>query len=112
LEYLNTELPTATAFPDGEAAFLLRSAAANVAELARHASADGAAWQELLDAFLPNADLAFGLLGTELWSPAGLALAAKAARRLGRRGPGEVARRPLASRPGLARSTVCVGRGP
>ncbi|HUH21760.1 MAG TPA: FAD-dependent oxidoreductase, partial [Gaiellaceae bacterium] len=29
LEYLNTELPTATAFPDGEAAFLLRSADAN-----------------------------------------------------------------------------------
>src|SRR3712207_5013673 len=26
LEYLNTELPTATAYPDGEAAFLLRNA--------------------------------------------------------------------------------------
>ncbi len=24
LEYLNTDLPTATAFPDGESAFLLR----------------------------------------------------------------------------------------
>ena len=40
----------------------------------------------MLDGFLPNADLAFGLLGTELWSGAGAALAAKAARRLGRRG--------------------------
>src|SRR6058998_2293039 len=29
LEYLNTELPTATAFPDGSAAFLLRSAEGN-----------------------------------------------------------------------------------
>ena len=33
LEYLNTELPTATAFPDGEAAFLLRDADGNAREL-------------------------------------------------------------------------------
>src|SRR6476619_7115117 len=33
LDYLNTELPTATAFPDGEAVFLLRTTDANVAEL-------------------------------------------------------------------------------
>ncbi len=31
-----------------------------------------------LDGFLPNADLSFGLLGTELWSRAGLMLAAAA----------------------------------
>ena len=86
LEYLNTEHPTATLYPDGEAAFLLRSADANAAELDRHAPGDGDAWRRLLDEFLPNADLAFGVLGTELWSAAGLALAAKALRRLGRRG--------------------------
>src|ERR1044071_393182 len=34
LEYLNTEHPTATLFPNGEAAFLLRSTEADVAELA------------------------------------------------------------------------------
>ena len=28
----------------------------------------------MLDAFFPNADLAFGVLGTELWSPAGVGL--------------------------------------
>ena len=39
LEYLNTELPTATAFPDGEASFLLRSTDANAAEFDRHAPA-------------------------------------------------------------------------
>ena len=33
-----------------------------------------------------NADLAFGLLSTELWSAAGLGLGRKALRRLGRRG--------------------------
>ena len=38
---------------------------------------------------MPNADLSFGLLGTELWSRAGLALGGKAIRRLGRRGVAE-----------------------
>ena len=66
LEYLNTDLPTATAFPDGEAAFLLRDAEGNAREL-------GEEWHGVLERFLPNADLAFGLLGTELWSGAGAA---------------------------------------
>jgi phytoene dehydrogenase-like protein len=79
LEYLNTDLPTATAFPDGESAFLHRTAEANVAE-------HGEAWGGMLESFFPNADLAFGILGTELWSKAGLGLAAKGYRRLGRRG--------------------------
>ncbi len=91
LEYLNTHLPTGTVFPDGEAAFLLRTADANAAELDRHSQGDGAAWRDTLDGFLPNADLSFGLLGTELWSGAGATLAAKATRRLGRRGLAEFA---------------------
>src|SRR6266436_4563936 len=86
LEYLNTDYPTATLFPDGEAAFLLRSADANAEELDRHAAGDGDAWRGALDGFLPNADLAFGVLGTELWSKDGLAVGLKAYRRLGRRG--------------------------
>ncbi len=79
LEYLNTELPTATAFPDGGAAFLLRTAEGNTREL-------GPEWPGVLERFFPNADLAFGVLGTELWSSAGFALGAKALRRLGRAG--------------------------
>ncbi|HET7354775.1 MAG TPA: NAD(P)/FAD-dependent oxidoreductase, partial [Gaiellaceae bacterium] len=79
LEYLNTEFPTATAFPDGAAAFLLRTAEGNAQEL-------GPEWPGVLERFSPNADLAFGILGTELWSPAGLAFGAKALRRLGRAG--------------------------
>jgi len=86
LEYLNTDYPTATLFPDGEAAFLLRSADANAAELDRHMPGDGDAWRRELARFFPNADLAFGLLGTELWSKSGLALALRVYRRLGRRG--------------------------
>jgi phytoene dehydrogenase-like protein len=79
LEYLNTELPTATAFPDGGSAFLLRTAEANTQEL-------GPEWPGVLERFFPNADFAFGILGTELWSPAGLAFGARAVRRLGRAG--------------------------
>jgi phytoene dehydrogenase-like protein len=89
LEYLNTELPTATLFPDGASAFLLRSGEANAEELDRHAAGDGAAWMRMLEAFLPNIDLAFGVLGTELWSKDGLSLGMKAYRRLGRRGLAE-----------------------
>ena len=79
LEYLNTDLPTATAFPDGHASFLLRTAEGNATEV-------GPEWPAMLERFFPNADLAFGVLGTELWSPSGLALGAKAVRRLGRKG--------------------------
>jgi len=86
LEYLNTELPTGTAFADGSAAFLTTSLEDNVAELARHAVADGPAWERMFNAFMTNADLSFGVLGTELWSPAGLGLGRTAVRRLGRRG--------------------------
>jgi phytoene dehydrogenase-like protein len=79
LEYLNTDLPTGTAYPGGEAAFLLRDAEANAREL-------GPEWVGVLERFFPNADLAFGVLGTELWSAAGLAFGSKAFRRLGRGG--------------------------
>ena len=79
LEYLNTDFPTATAYPDGEAAFLLRTAEGNAREL-------GPEWPGVLAKFFPNADLAFDVLGTELWSGAGLALGSKALRRLGRAG--------------------------
>jgi len=90
LEYLNTELPTATLYPDGESAFLLRNAEANAEELDRHAAGDGGAWGRTLESFFPNADLAFGVLGTELWSRAGAGLGLKAYRRLGRRGLAEL----------------------
>jgi phytoene dehydrogenase-like protein len=91
LEYLNTELPTASHYPDGSSAFLLRTIDANAEELERHAAGDGAAWRSAVEAFFPTADLSFGLLGTELWSRAGAALAGKALRRLGFRGLAEFA---------------------
>jgi phytoene dehydrogenase-like protein len=86
VEYLNTDLPTGSVFPDGSSAFLTTSHEENVADFERHAAGDGEAWGRVVAGFMPNADLAFGLLGTELWSRAGLALGLKAYRRLGRRG--------------------------
>jgi phytoene dehydrogenase-like protein len=79
LEYLNTDLPTATLTPEGQATFLLRSTEANVAEL-------GEEWRGAVESFLPNADLVFGVLGTELWSREGMRLGLRTYRRLGRRG--------------------------
>jgi phytoene dehydrogenase-like protein len=89
LEYLNTEHPTGTLFPDGESAFLTTNTDANAEELERHASGDGDAWRESIASIGAQAELVFGVLGTELWSPAGLSLGAKAYRRLGRRGLAE-----------------------
>ncbi len=79
VEYLNSELPTATLFPDGESRFLTTSHDQNVAAL-------GPGWERTVSGFLPNADLAFGVLSTELWSRDGAKLGAKALRRLGARG--------------------------
>jgi phytoene dehydrogenase-like protein len=86
LEYLNTELPTASTFPDDEAAFLTTSLEDNMAEFERHAPGDGDAWKRQFEEFMAHADLSFGVLGTELWSPAGLALGGNLWRRFGRRG--------------------------
>jgi phytoene dehydrogenase-like protein len=86
LEYVNTEFPTASLYPDGSSAFLFRSADANALEFEGYAGGDGDAWRRVLDGFFPVADLAFGLLGTELWSRHGALLAGRALRRLGRRG--------------------------
>ena len=40
LEYLNTDYPTGTAFPDGQSAFLLRTADGNVGRARRRVGAD------------------------------------------------------------------------
>jgi phytoene dehydrogenase-like protein len=89
LEYLNTDQPTGTLFPDGEGAFLTTDTDANAAEFERHAPGDGDAWRRVIESVGARAELVFGVLGTELWSSAGLSLGATAFRRLGRRGLAE-----------------------
>jgi phytoene dehydrogenase-like protein len=97
VEYLNCELPTGSVFPDGSASFIWTAMDRQVAELDRHAAGDGSAWQAMFDGFMRNADTAFGLLSTELWSLDGLSLAQRAFRRLGRRGMLEFAGQTLIS---------------
>ena len=48
LEYLNTDLPTASVFPDGSSIFLTTSHATNVAEWEGHAAGDGEAWDRVV----------------------------------------------------------------
>ena len=90
LEYVNTDLPTATLFPDAESAFLLRTAEGNAAEL-------GPEWNDVLAGFFPTADFAFGVLGTELWSRHGASFALRILRKLGREGARDFAGRLLVS---------------
>jgi phytoene dehydrogenase-like protein len=89
LEYLNTEHPTGTLFPDGESTFLTTDTEGNATELERHGHGDGDTWRRTIESVGSQAELVFGVLGTELWSSAGLNLGAKAFRRLGRRGLAE-----------------------
>ncbi len=86
LEYLNTNLPTGALFPDGSSTFLSTSQAANEKEFEALAPGDGAAWAQTFADLLPRLDLAFGVLGTELWSWSGLSLGIRALRRLGVQG--------------------------
>jgi phytoene dehydrogenase-like protein len=86
LEYLNTDQPTATLFPDGASVHLSTARSANLEEFARYAPEDAAAWEATAAEFAADRDLAFGVLGTELWSRAGLALAGRGWRRKGPRG--------------------------
>ncbi len=97
LEYLNTDLPTATLFPDGEGAFLTTSLEDNVAEFERHAAGDGDAWKRQFDEFMSSAEHSFGVLSAELWSRQGLGLARKAYKSMGRRGLLEFAGHSLVS---------------
>ena len=97
LEYLNAELPTGTIYPNGESAFLSTTQEANVAEFERLTDGDGATWEQVVSEFTPNADIAFGVMGTELWSPAGLKLGLQAYRRMGSRGLLEFSGRGLAT---------------
>ena len=109
--YVNTDLPTGTAFPDGSAAFITGSLEGNVAEFDRLQPGDGAAWERQFNAFMANADLSFGILSTELWSTAGLSLGRKALRRLGRRGLLEFSGNTLVSCRDWVTATFAVGSG-
>ena len=70
LEYLNTDLPTAPRSRTGRAHSSRPTAQRMSAEL-------GDAWQQQFDEFMAGAEIAFGVLGTELWSAQGFRSAAR-----------------------------------
>ena len=69
LEYLNTEHPTGTLFPDGESAFLTTGHRRERGRARPPRAGDGDAWRETIASVGAQAELVFGVLGTELWSP-------------------------------------------
>jgi phytoene dehydrogenase-like protein len=98
LEYLRSEeLAAATLFADGRSVFLAPSNDANIVEMGRHAPGDADAWRAMVADFMQTADLAFGVLGTDLRSRDALNLGFMASRRLGRSGLVAFAGRALAS---------------
>jgi phytoene dehydrogenase-like protein len=86
VRYVNTHLPTATLYPDGESFLLTTSHTANVAEFERWAPGDGAAWDATVDAFVGRERIVRELFETELMSRRGMSLALRAYRSLGRNG--------------------------
>ena len=88
LEYLNTDLPTGTVFPDGSAAFIagsLDGQRGGVRPPRRQAT--GPRGRRQFDAFMANAELCFGVLSARAVVDAGpLARRARRYRRFGRRG--------------------------
>lgn len=97
LEYLNTAYPTAALFADGSSAFLSTDQQANVEEFERLHPGDGKSWESAMESFMGKAEIAFGMLGTELWSRQGLSLLYRAVRRLGKRGSLELGAELLSS---------------
>ncbi|GAA4262843.1 NAD(P)/FAD-dependent oxidoreductase [Dactylosporangium darangshiense] len=78
LAYRNTATPTGVVMTDGATAVLSTDEDALTAELDRHADGDGAVWRREMGEFGARSKLAFGALGTELWSTAGVRLGLRA----------------------------------
>jgi phytoene dehydrogenase-like protein len=85
VKYCTAGLPSASIFADETTVVFSAAAEANVTELERHASGDGARWHERVRSLEPVADLVLAVLETDLRSTAGIALGLRAWRRLGRR---------------------------
>jgi phytoene dehydrogenase-like protein len=83
LVYINTEKPTGVVCADGTA-ILSTDLQLTAHEFAR--LGDGDAWTTMLNDFLGKIDLAFGLLGADLWRFNSLKLVQSARKRFGSRG--------------------------
>ena len=83
LVYVNTELPTGVVCSDGSA-ILSTNPEITAAEFSK--LGDGDSWAQMMGEFTPKLDLAFGLLGADLWHRSSLKLANLARKRFGNRG--------------------------
>lgn len=83
LEYLNTEFTAGVLLPDGRSLVLRNGREATAAALGAVDPEDARAYRDEMDQFDTRAELAFGLLSTELYSLAGAGLAAKNLWKLG-----------------------------
>ena len=83
LIYKNTELPTGVICKEGSA-ILFTDPNKTIAEFSR--LSDGDSWSQMMAEFMPKIDLAFGLLGADLWRASSLKLARSAQKRFGNRG--------------------------
>ncbi len=80
LRYVNWDTPCASVLPDGRTAFLSRLAEVNATTFDRISPGDGAAWLSTLKDVASHGEIVGRMLGTELWSRAGLTLALRALR--------------------------------
>ncbi len=83
VKYVNTPIPTGVICADGSG-IISTDPELNAADFAARGDLD--AWNTVMNDFGSKAELAFGLLGTDLWRKRSLKLAWKAFRQLGRRG--------------------------
>jgi phytoene dehydrogenase-like protein len=83
LIYNNTESPTGVICKEGSA-ILFTNPEKTLAEFAKLSDSDS--WTKMLAEFMPKIDLAFGLLGADLWRLSSLKLARTARKRFGNRG--------------------------
>jgi len=86
VDYANCEYGAAGLMPDGTSAFISTSHQKNHEHFEELARGDGVSWDRSFNSFMAKSDLAFGLMGTELWSLAGAQMVARAAWRLKVRG--------------------------
>jgi phytoene dehydrogenase-like protein len=82
LDYAHSDLAAATLLPDGSAAFISGSHDWTVRHFGELGEGDGEAWDRAFKSFMAKSDIAFGMMGIELWSIAGLKLLWKIFRQL------------------------------
>ncbi|MFK5977485.1 MAG: NAD(P)/FAD-dependent oxidoreductase [Rhizobiaceae bacterium] len=86
LEFCQAKFPTGVLLPNGNSALITMDREENIAMFNKIAAGDGDAHREAVESIEQNADLIFGLLGSDLWSWRTALMLAKQARKRGLRG--------------------------